>query len=361
MKVSSGWSSHGLAICTAAVLLSSCSSPGSISNSSSIPQPASQGTRHSLLRSLTSVAVVPPKTLHPDQRKSWVSHDAGGVPRWAFVSDDATDDVDMYSLPDFKLEGTITGFNEPQGMCSDQGNVWVANTGTEQVLELSRDGKVIATINDSYGYPVGCAHDPTTGDIAVTNIFDFSGAGAIYVYPCPSCMPKVLKIGDLYDFYFVAYDTKGDIFVDGKDASGAFILGEVPAGDTNGFIITVSGGTIYFPGLLQWDKTGNYVAVGDQLCGDTEAACVYWVQVSGSQGTITGKTTLSNPSGGQVCDLVQGEIDPVHDKNFVGGDYEYCGYTPTYAARWLYPAGGEPTNDATSGLAEPIGAAISTK
>lgn len=361
MKVSFPWSFHVLAFCAGAVLLSSCSSPGVTSSAPSALQPASQDARASLLRTLTSVAVVPPRAEHPDRRKSWVSRDVNGPPRWAFISDAGTNDVDMFSLPDFKLKGTITGFDEPQGMCSDQGNIWVANTGTEQVMELSRDGKVIATINDSYGYPVGCAHDPTTGDIAVTNIFDFSGAGGILVYSCPSCAPKVLTIPGTYYFYFVGYDTKGDVFVDGKDTSEQVVVGEVPAGVARGYIIKLSGGTIYFPGLVQWYKPGGYLAVGDQLCGDTEAACIYHVQVSGSQGTIAGKTTLLNSSGGQVCDLVQGEIDPIFEKNLVGGDYEYCDYASTSEDRWLYPAGGEPTNSVTSGLSEPIGGAISTK
>jgi hypothetical protein len=360
MKVSLALLLHSVAIAAAAVLLSSCSSPGGSSNSPSTLQPASPGTRLSVLRSLTSAAVVPPKTVHPDRRKSWISRDADGVPRWAFVSDVGTDDVDMYSLPDFKLKGTITGFNEPQGMCSDKGNVWVANTGTEQVMELSRTGKVLATIDDSVGYPVGCAYDPATGDLAVTNIFGFEGAGQILVYPSPSSTPKELAIANGYYYYFAGYDTKGDLFVSGKNSSGDFLLGEVPPGKTIGNVITISGGTIYFPGFVQWYKPGNYVAVADQLCGDTEAACVYWVQISGSEGTITGKTTFLNPSGGSVCDMVQGEIDPVFEKNLVGGDYEYCGAAPTSAGRWLYPAGGEPTNYSTN-FSEPIGAAISTK
>jgi hypothetical protein len=353
--------SHSVAIAAGAVLLSSCSSPGQISNSPSTLQPASQGTRLSLLRSLTSIAVVAPKTVHPDRRKSWISRDADGVPRWAFISDDGTDDIDMFSLPDLKLKGTLTGFDEPQGMCPEKGNIWVANTGTEQVMELSRTGKVLATIDDPDGYPVGCAYDPTTGDLAVTNIFGFEGAGQILVYPSPSSTPKELAIPDQYYYYFDGYDTQGNLFVSGKNESGDFFLGEVPAGKTTGHVINISGGTIYFPGFVQWYKPGNYVAVADQLCGDTEAACVYWVQVSGSQGTITGKTTFLNSSGGQVCDMVQGELDPVFEKNLVGGDYEYCGAAPTSAGRWLYPAGGEPTNYFTSSLSEPIGAAISTK
>jgi hypothetical protein len=222
---------------------------------------------------------------------------------------------------------------------------------------------LLTTINDPNGYPVSCAVDPTTGNIAVMNIFDTSGAGAIYIYTCPSCTPTTLTILNFYNYYFGGYDTNGNLFVDGRDASGNFVLGVVPAGSSSGHTIAISGGAVYFPGFVQWYKPSNYLVVDDQLCGNSTTSCLYWVQISGSTGKITGQTTLLNPSGGPICDLVQGVLNPVGEKNVVGGDYNFCGSGASSLDRWLYPAGGVPTNylNVSASGSVPIGGAISVK
>lgn len=339
MKTSSDRFSHAVAVLFSAVLLSSCSGAGAISSSSSALRP-------------TSLAVVPPKAMHSDRRKNWELPDAKGGPL-AFVSDSGAGKMDIFSLPDFKRKGALTELTG--GECSDGVNVWVVN-GIEAALELSPRGKVVATIKDAYGN--SCAVDPKTGDLAVLSV-----SGGIYLYSCTKCKPKVLTIPYFDFYYFGGYDSAGDIFVDGLDkTSGKFVLGEVPAGDTTGYIIPIGGSsTIYFPGFVEWYESGSYLAVGDQLCGDTTAACVYHVQISGSKGTIIGKTTLLLSSGGQVCDMVQGALDPIHGKYLVGGDYEYCGRTGSSVNRWLYPAGGMPTNSYTKGISEPTAVAIGGK
>jgi hypothetical protein len=345
----------------AAALLTSCS-PGTTSSSPSMIQPVSRAAQLSSLRTLTSLAVVPMQAVRPDGRKSWMSPDVKRTSPLAFVSDDAYDVVDVFSLPDLTLKGTITGLSEPQGMCSgSSGNVWIADTGTEEMFEYSGAGQQIATIVDGYGYPVSCAVDLNTGDLAVTNLFDFNGAGGVYVYPCPttSCTPKELTIPNQYYYYFDGYDPNGDLFVSGKSASGTGELGEVPAGSSSGFLITISSKSPSLPGWVQWDKAKSYLALGT-TCGTAEAACVDWVKISGSKGKVIGETTLLTPQGGHVCDLTQGAIDPVRGKYLVAGDYQFCGSGSSGLNRWRYPAGGKPTNFAT-GLDEPIGTAISVK
>ncbi|MGA9943679.1 MAG: hypothetical protein WBP75_01475 [Candidatus Cybelea sp.] len=349
----------------AAVLLTSCS--GGLQGSGP-PQTAGTSlarTTLPMLGRLTRVAVRPPVAIHRDRRTSWISPDVNRAPRLFFVSDGGTDDVDIFTLPDFVLKGTITGFSEPQGMCTGTaGTVWVANTGTTQVMQLSRTGKLLNTIDDAYGYPVSCAVNPANGDLAVVNIFDFSGAGGTYVYACPSCTPTELTIPKSPYYYFGAYDPNGDLFVDGRSSSGSYMLGEIPSGSTNGHLITVKGssGKIYFPGVVQWYEPGNYLVAIDQLCNDKNASCLYWVKISGSKGTIVGQTHLENPSGGPICDLITVALDPLNEKNVVGADDNYCGSGSSSLDRWLYPAGGVPTNshDGSPPYA-PGGGAISVK
>jgi hypothetical protein len=327
VKYSSALLSHPVAIAAVAVLLSSCSSPGGTAS--------------------------PPAALLQPASKGWVSPDLKGKPL-AFIGDYGG--IDIFSLPDFKLKRALTVVGTPA--CSDGSNVWVVSTGTEQVIELSRAGKEIASLSDSVGYPVGCAVDKA-GDLAVTDIFGLNGAGQVLLYKHATGTPTELSNPGQYYYYYDGFDTSGNLYASGKSSTGSYMLSECKAGSTSCTTITISGGTVYFPGIVQWYKPGGYVAVGDQLCGDTEAACIYSVQISGSQGTITGKTTLLNSSGGQVCDMTGGEIDPVSGKYLVGTDYEYCGTTPSSADYWPYPAGGKPSHFVK--LSEPGGVAISIK
>src|SRR5581483_3382361 len=70
-------------------------------------------------RITTSVSrgVVP---FRPDRRKSWFSPDIKAAkPPLLFVSDSGTGDVYIYKVPSLKVVGTVTGFFQPQGECSD--------------------------------------------------------------------------------------------------------------------------------------------------------------------------------------------------------------------------------------------------
>src|SRR5579863_1388101 len=88
-----------------------------------------------------------------------------------YVSDTVTGDVYVFSYPKGKLVQTLTGFADPAGECVDAtGNVFVANTGSSNVLEYAHGGSSpIATLDDSGYFRVGCAVDPVTGNLAVSN------------------------------------------------------------------------------------------------------------------------------------------------------------------------------------------------
>jgi len=306
--------------------------------------------------------------VHPDRHKSWMSPDAKDVRRLYFASDDGTDDVYVFALPSMTLTGTLTGFHEPQGECTDRhGNVYIANTSALEVLEYSRTGTLLNTYNDSYGYPVGCAVNPVNGDLAVTDKYSTSfSAGQVLVYSSPSSSPTVLTNPAQYQYFFAGYDNAGDLWVDGLTYSsgGPFILSSCGASSCS--TINLSGGTIYFPGAVQWDRTRSEWVVFDQSCGDTPAACSY--PVSGT-GVLGSPTTYLNYEGGPVCDLVQAVIAANGKKYAAGGDYEFHGYgcSSTSGApnssfdRWAYSSGGTPTNYTTSYANVPSGAAVSTK
>jgi hypothetical protein len=317
--------------------------------------------------STTLAAAVRSSLQHPDHSKSWMSPKVEQTHQLLFVSDSGSDDVYIFKVPTLELEGTLTGFDTPQGECSDKhGNVWVTENGDGNIVEFSHTGTLLNTLHERAGPPLGCAIDPTSGNLAVTIISVVDGGpGEVLVYPGASGDPKVYYNRKQYRYYFDTYDSSGNLYVDGCTGhcfllGGAFELSELPKGANRMHTVSITGGTIYYPGLVQWSAATHSLYVGDQLCGDAYAACIYLVSISGSGGTIISTTNLSNYAGAAVCDLVQGVVAP-NEKDVYGGDFDHCG--GRYASsenRWAFPAGGNPTNYNDT-LLSPIGAAISTK
>ncbi len=269
--------------------------------------------------------------------------------------------VDIFTMPDMALKGTITGFNQPQGECSDNhGNIYVADTQATQVEEYSRTGTLLNTYPDKSGYPVGCAVNPLNGDLAVANISGFSTLGHVLVFTSPSSRPSMVINPAQVSYFFLGYDIHGDLWVDGRDRQKNYIVSAC-----GGFVchtINLSGGKIYFPGAVQWDQKEYSWVLFDQRCGNTTAACSYWVSGSGVLGQAT---NYQNYSGGAVCDMIQGVVAAYGKRYTAGTDYEYIGCPNagnSSVNRWKYPAGGAPTNYATELVTQqPAGAAISTQ
>ena len=135
-------------------------------------------------------------------------------------------------------------------MCTDShGDVWVTNTSTQQIFLLTRGGRIHRALTDLQGYPVGCAIDPNSGDLAVTNIEGVTtsgiGSGDVLVYPHAHGTPTEYTCPNLYYYYFDGYDENGNILIDGVDGGSAFAL---CGGSTSSLAaIALGGGTIYFP------------------------------------------------------------------------------------------------------------------
>lgn len=120
--------SGALGVMAAVALLAGCSGGGLQSSSlfASSSQGLASGGRglgpvgRNHLATYTSVRA--PK-IKPDHHKSWVSPDVKRARHLLFISDDSSQDVYIFTMPAMKLTGTLTGFNGPQGMCTDnQGN-----------------------------------------------------------------------------------------------------------------------------------------------------------------------------------------------------------------------------------------------
>jgi hypothetical protein len=320
-----------------------------------------------LLAACSGTSPVPPDTVSPSTlvlpvraiavqrplpRVSWMSPAAAAAPALLYISDAGTFEVHAYAFPSLKLMGTLTGFNRPQGECSDKaGNVWITNTNSLNLLEYAHGGtNAIADLADPTGYPVGCAVNPSTGDLAVTNLFDVSGGGEVLVYKNGRGTPRPYGNNALHYCYFDAYDDKGNLYVSGSSVRGAYLLALLKPGGRSLSRMTLTGGTIYVPGSVAW--SGSSLVLGDQKCRNQPASCLYRASVSGATAHITGVTVLKN-----ACDVAQAAIV---GKLVAAGDYEYCGARHSGVEIWPYPGGGTPSKR-ISEVETPVGATISER
>lgn len=268
-----------------------------------------------------------------------------------YVSDVGTFTVHVYTYPALKPAGKLTGFNEPQGLCADSaGNVWVTNTNVYQVREYAHGGTTpIATLHDDFGYPVGCAVDPSSGNLAVTNLQNFSGAAIVLLYKHARGTPAVYSNKDIAYYYFAGYDGSGNLYVSGQTSQHGFALGVLARGAKSISGVAVSGGTIYFPGTVAWN--GSNLVLGDQRCKNSASSCLYRLTVSGKTAHVVGSTPL-----GGACDVAQAWVGA---SRVAAGEYQSCSHGPSGAALWRYPAGGKPAAQVT-GLLQPVGAVVSS-
>ena len=214
--------------------------------------------------------------------------------------------------------------------------MWVTDTNAKTIYELSHAGQLKGTLTDAAGYPVGCAWDPRTGNLAVMNLFGLTSAsGNLLVYPYASENPVEFTNPALYLYYFGDFDNKGNLFFDGVGTNGKFMLSEL-VNRTTVRTVAVTGGTIFYPGMVQW--TGSNLVVGDQSCGNANTSCVYQLSVAKKTATIEKRIKLDDNSGKPICDLVQGVV--IGGGEIAGSDNDFCGYESAGTYLWSYPAEG---------------------
>jgi hypothetical protein len=273
-------------------------------------------------------------------RASQLAPDAKQQPSLLYVSSVLDNEVFVYSYPKYKLEGTLTGFNTPYGLCSDgAGNVFVVNDGDNNIVEYAHGGTTrIATLPNPNEYAQGCSVDPTTGNLAVSNFYSSSGGGSIAVYKKATGTPTLYTDPDVNEFRLCGYDDKGNLFADGVSSASAFEFAELPAGKSSLKTIPVQQ-TFEWPGGVQYD--GKYVAVGD-----TDAGKVY--RIDGKTGKVVKTITLSDAN-----EMNQFWIVP-------GSKEKLIGPLENSSAVNLYPYPSGKFSKKLIQVSEPFGATVST-
>lgn len=349
---------HGaLALAAATIALTGCSSealnaplapPANVA-----PGPDQLSLRAQLFREVPSLARGRrvQAIVHPDRRPSWMSPSAKSQ-ALLYIADEGTYDVYVYSYPAGALVGTLTGFNDPEGLCTDKaGNVFVANTASNDIVEYAHGGtSAIKTLDESGGeYPYTCAVNPRNGDLAVMNINNSQDAGGnVQIFKHATGTPTVYTVPNFFTVEFGGYDPTGNLFVwgNGNYSSDFSLLAELPAKSTNFSDISL-------PSSIGVGQSGNDVAWDGKYMTIGAGTEVYQITVSGGAATVVGTTSL-----GQAEDVVQYTIPKSRHKGKQGKVLVGPDCFTANVKFWKYPSGGYPTKT-ISGLELPFGSAVS--
>jgi len=294
-----------------------------------------------------------PRPISSSGEHSWMAPGAKKAASLLYVADEATGDVYVYSYPSGKLEGTLTGFNAPSGMCSNKaGDVFILNGGGTSVEVFAHGGSTPLRTLGLPGYPeLNCSVDPTTGNLALASL-DGSCGDCIVIFPNGSGIPTTYTPSGQTGIPGCGYDNHGNLFCDAYGTGNKFALFELSAGSSTVKSIAVGGASGLKAGPIQWD--GKYLAFGSGALGT-----IYQIQLSGSTGTVVGSTPLNGT--GWVwqfwIDKTQGSKNVPQGTRIIAPTYAGSGGAET--GYWKYPAGGSPTKT-ISGYYQPDGATLST-
>lgn len=286
-----------------------------------------------------------------------------GASLW--ISDAAANEVQVYNYPipspSATPVATLLGFTpsipfvQPQGECIDNNHhVFVTSTANSVIYEFDHNGTGIGIIGDPGEYPVGCAWDRTTGNLAVSNIFTTSGGpGSISLYAPPYGAPTVINNAAFGSVYFLAYRPNGVLFADGFNPSSVFALWRLapPTGSgvttistPAGCLVGLGAPCLSYPGGVQYD--GSHMTVGDQLAGT----------INRFLGTGAWVGPVIALAGASSCDVVQyfigSQWDPVAPGKMTGPEAG-CSAAQIFS----YTAGAQQA--VGNGLIQPIGSAVS--
>ena len=122
------------------------------------------------------------------------------------------DNVYVLSYPQGKLIGSLNVSGND--LCSDKtGDVFIP-TGGYQILEYAHGGASPIQTLETGDIPLGCAVDPTTGNLAVTQ--EASGAGEVAVFANAKYPSTWYRDSFIYTYGLCGYDDQGNLFIDGS-------------------------------------------------------------------------------------------------------------------------------------------------
>jgi len=223
---------------------------------------------------------------------AFVSNEINAKGGASIIVSDASDNVvDIFNAKGVQT-AQLTGFSEPQGLALDTaGNLYVADTNNSRIQVYAAGFKgAPTTIDDPGEFPASVTIDGK-GNLGVTNILTTSGGhGSVSFFNKGGTLLTTLSNSNFAKVIFDAFDDKDNLYIDGTNASGTFIAGEV-LGGVSGKAITIlaTGNSVGYPGGIAISSTGK-IALGDQ---QNVTIFTYNAPVKGSLGMPIATTPLT--------------------------------------------------------------------
>ena len=253
----------------------------------------------SMLAGCSGSAVPPPsRVLQTDARRA-TAGPATASTSYVFVSDATRNVVGIFNRTTGKFIRYLTGFREPAGIATDSNaNLYVADSGNAAVKIYAPpyDSSPTTTIADTGEVPSDVAVF-ASGVFAITNLNDSSqGEGSVMLFaagattPCATVYQPATGPQLFQHFDFAAYDSHGNLLVDGTSSSGTVDVGIVRGKGCN----ATSGN----PNIVEQLKTPNVLGGAGGMVVDEAAPDV---PVAGGGGGGAGRYG-PGASGGTAAD-----------------------------------------------------------
>jgi len=224
-------------------------------------------------------------SMRADRGESWMLP-AATSEDLLYVSDSGTNHVLAFSYRQGALVGTLSGFDDPEGMCVDvKGDIFVANVGASTVVEYAHGGTTLIATLQPEAPTQGCSVDEHTGNLAIVTPPD-----GIAIFKHAKGAPTEYSGQQGSKFAFCGYDGSGNLFIDGAIGSEPAFW-ELAKGSKMPTNLTIQNGPfvdVDGPSQIQWD--GQDVAIENP-----PDASIVRVRFSGSTGTVVGTTQLRRP------------------------------------------------------------------
>jgi hypothetical protein len=266
--------------------------------------------------------------------------------------------VAVYRYWKRKPVGVLTGFKQPFGECVDAaGNVYVTDYGARKIFEFKHGGTSPVKVISEAWSPMGCAVDPTTGNLAVANIGSDNG-GSLAIYQHAKGKPTIYT-SPLGNYASCAYDDHGNLLTtNGYDGSNQYgsSFAWLAKGSDSLTPITISGGTSTYGESfndvhgIAWD--GKYWVING--VGINELSRVTIAHLGGH---VAGTTFIYGPHGQMGPVAIYNTSRRSQGTQAVGT----VAYVYPEVLYWRYPSGGQPVAEITNGFSQPMGIAISLK
>lgn len=294
---------RGLVLTLSFILLAGCGGT----------QPTGEGALHAIPQAA--------RAAHADRAKPWMLPGAKSEDLLYIATGD---NVYVLSYPGGKLTGSlnVAGYE----LCADEkGDVFVPQTADSTIFVYAHGGdSPIRTLSDG-DQPLGCAVDPITGNLAVTN--EGSGAGEVAIYRHARGTAQWYQDEAIGQYGLCGYDDQGNLFLDGTGTSNVFA--ELPRGSDTFKNFTLGARFVAY-GSVQWD--GTFITLSNP-----SAHAIYRLKILKTTFKVTGTTHLHQWRNGYSGNW------PYIETWLQNGTFLAQSSSAADVGLWPYPAGGNPS------------------